>query len=123
MELNLVVKYPVMFPSWVYNYGYGDLKKQVTIENDMTSVTFILQEDETIYNSPLWRYADGSQRNAAKYRCRSCEEMSEVWISDIFLCDKHIPDRIEKQLSDHVEQHLKLGAWGIHVYKNTKGIK
>jgi hypothetical protein len=74
-----------------------------------------------VWGSPIHRIGEAVPTYKYRYTCMSCQEaIGEYWYTDEFGQGKTIPANVEDQMRTHAEQHAKLGAWGISIYKRWR---
>jgi len=112
------IKYPCMFP-----YGTFSTQRPFEIPDPFDDMKEIHQIIFNLNYAGLFlpkRWVAGQQKALFKYRCMSCAERNIDWYTDEFTRDRYILESVEKQMQEHVRNHVTFGAWGISVYRNMK---
>jgi hypothetical protein len=113
------IKYPVMFPYGTFNtlepYEVPDPED---IPKEILCIVFNLNYAGLFLPK---RWVAGQQKTLFKYRCMDCAQNLDIdWYTDEFTSDRYVLESVEKQMKEHVRNHVTFGAWGISVYRNMK---
>jgi hypothetical protein len=113
------IKYPAMFPYRTFNtLGPYEVPDPEDIPKEILCIVFNLNYAGLFLPK---RWVDGQQKTLFKYRCMDCAQHLGIdWYTEEFTSDLYVLESIQKQMEEHVRNHITFGAWGISVYRNMK---
>jgi hypothetical protein len=108
------IKYPIMFP---YDAFGGGVANPELAPSPLHYIVFNLNYGTLVIPKHVYE----SKYYTFKYRCMDCAQHLGIdWYTDEFTSNRYVLESVEKQMGEHVQNHVTFGAWGISIYRNMK---